>query len=471
MSMKLKLGLRSGSKTGSLGIVGGGGVADTTRPTCTITSTASGVVAGAFTCTFTFSEDVTGFALGDITVSANAGAGTFATVSASVYTAVITPTSTGTVTVDVAEGVCQDGAGNTNTAATQFSITAIAYSLLDNFTTDDAAPLTTPRTCEPGPGTLVAVDGNGWDISSGVLQAINAGVTNKITSGATYTLAEGLAVGLGSVGLKSGATTFVGSGGFSTGNTSGDVNGIKLDASISLYFGSGLVVGRNASYTTTGAVVVRTASGKFALYVKGGNYSDWHLVWISRAFDTTNRAATYTDQPTASRLSQISSMQVAVLPAPFNSEYGLASSYSATAAANATKTHDANGFIEATRTMATNDVFELSFRQTDADNRWIIRASQAGSTVKIIERNAGVETERGSVAQTFTNGTNYRFAVKCFGNAIYSTNSINGQVLYESATFNASATTCAVSHDVTNFAVYPGYLTGTALSVLQSFNP
>jgi hypothetical protein len=111
-------------KTGLL-LFFSGGPSDTTRPTVAITSAAATITAAAFTCTFTFSEDVSGFELGDITV-ANGTAGTFATVSASVYTAVITPTATGTVTVDVAEGVCQDAAGNTNTAATQFSILYVA---------------------------------------------------------------------------------------------------------------------------------------------------------------------------------------------------------------------------------------------------------------------------------------------------------------------------------------------------------
>jgi hypothetical protein len=100
----------------------GGAAPDVTRPTVAITSAASGTTPGAFTCTFTFSEDVTGFVVGDITCSANAGAGTFNAVSASVYTAVITPTTLDTVTVDVAEGVAEDAAANTNTAATQFSI-------------------------------------------------------------------------------------------------------------------------------------------------------------------------------------------------------------------------------------------------------------------------------------------------------------------------------------------------------------
>lgn len=117
----MKLGFWSGwGKPISLRIGATGGGGDTTAPTCAITSTASGATAAAFTCTFTFSESVSGFALGDITVG-NGTAGTFAG-SGAVYTAVITPTALGTVTVDVGAGVCQDAAGNNNTAATQFSI-------------------------------------------------------------------------------------------------------------------------------------------------------------------------------------------------------------------------------------------------------------------------------------------------------------------------------------------------------------
>lgn len=46
----------------------------------------------------------------------------------------------------------------------------MVYLLLDEFTTADAAPLTSPRTCEPGPGTLTAaqVDGS-LAVASGAL--------------------------------------------------------------------------------------------------------------------------------------------------------------------------------------------------------------------------------------------------------------------------------------------------------------
>ncbi len=95
---------------------------DLVKPTVTITSDASDPHNGAFTATFTFSEDVTGFAADDITVG-NGAASNFQTTSAKVYTATITPTATGEVTIDVAADKAQDLVGNNNTAATQLSVT------------------------------------------------------------------------------------------------------------------------------------------------------------------------------------------------------------------------------------------------------------------------------------------------------------------------------------------------------------
>ena len=96
-------------------------VLDNTAPTVTITGV-PGTSSAPFTATFTFSEAVTGFVVGDITLD-NATASNFTVTSTTVYTALITPTAYGTVTVDVAVNVAQDAAGNDNTAATQASST------------------------------------------------------------------------------------------------------------------------------------------------------------------------------------------------------------------------------------------------------------------------------------------------------------------------------------------------------------
>ncbi len=76
----------------------------------------------AFSVTFEFDEDVTGFAVGDIALT-NATAGNFVAVDGNSYTADITPTGAGNITIDVDTGAAQDIAGNDNVAATQVAVT------------------------------------------------------------------------------------------------------------------------------------------------------------------------------------------------------------------------------------------------------------------------------------------------------------------------------------------------------------
>ena len=93
---------------------------DTTAPTVAISAPAE--ARGPFTATFTFSEDVSGFELGDIDVDNGTASDFNINAAGDVYTATITPTEHGTVTLDVAAAVAIDGAGNTNTAADQVTI-------------------------------------------------------------------------------------------------------------------------------------------------------------------------------------------------------------------------------------------------------------------------------------------------------------------------------------------------------------
>ena len=100
-------------------------VVDNTRPSVTITGVPA-TSSAAFSATFSFSEPVTGFLVGDITVSNGTASSFSETTVGEVWTALITPTATGTVTVAVADGVAADEAGNDNTAATSVSSTYTA---------------------------------------------------------------------------------------------------------------------------------------------------------------------------------------------------------------------------------------------------------------------------------------------------------------------------------------------------------
>ncbi|RYY17393.1 MAG: hypothetical protein EOO36_09775, partial [Cytophagaceae bacterium] len=101
---------------------------DTMRPTVVLTSSsgASGStnVPAPFAFTATFSENVTGFIAGDLTVT-NGTVTNFVAVSGTVYTFSVTPVTPNTVTtVTVAVNSSQDAAGNTNLASNTYSLTS-----------------------------------------------------------------------------------------------------------------------------------------------------------------------------------------------------------------------------------------------------------------------------------------------------------------------------------------------------------
>ena len=93
-------------------------VVDNTKPTVTITIPPTSTA--AFTAMFAFNEDVTGFALDDITVG-NGTRSAF-TGAARTYMATITPAANGTVTVDVVAAAAEDWAGNSNAAMRASSV-------------------------------------------------------------------------------------------------------------------------------------------------------------------------------------------------------------------------------------------------------------------------------------------------------------------------------------------------------------
>ena len=97
-------------------------VLDNEAPTVVISSSEStNTSVSPINVTITFNEDVNEFIETDITVG-NGSVTSFTETNSQVYAAEVTPTASGTVTVDVPVGVALDIVGNENTAATQWSI-------------------------------------------------------------------------------------------------------------------------------------------------------------------------------------------------------------------------------------------------------------------------------------------------------------------------------------------------------------
>ncbi|MFZ2956054.1 MAG: Ig-like domain-containing protein [Candidatus Ozemobacteraceae bacterium] len=94
------------------------------RPTVTLSAEASDTIRiSSFPVTITFSADVIGFALGDVSVN-NGVPGNLQTVIANrVFTIDVTPTGNGLITVDIASDVVRDAIGNFNAAAPRLNRT------------------------------------------------------------------------------------------------------------------------------------------------------------------------------------------------------------------------------------------------------------------------------------------------------------------------------------------------------------
>nr|WP_319250254.1 Ig-like domain-containing protein [uncultured Celeribacter sp.] len=153
--------------------------ADITRPTVTL-DMPSGLVNAPFTLTMTFSEEVTGVALGNISVS-NGTVSNLQQTSTTVYTATITPDADGTVTVNFAENAVMDLSGLGNTAATAVTNTADLT---------DPTPTLTATPDFPGTPYMVTISFNedvtGLDL--GDFSTTNVDLSSLSGSGDSYTL-------------------------------------------------------------------------------------------------------------------------------------------------------------------------------------------------------------------------------------------------------------------------------------------
>ncbi|MFN8377756.1 MAG: Ig-like domain-containing protein [Anaerolineae bacterium] len=154
---------------------------DTVSPTTTISSTATDPTSTSpIPVTVTFSESVSGFVDTDVTVT-NGTVSNF-TGGGTLYSFDVTPSADGTVTVDVAAGVATDAAGNSNTAATQFSISYDGTAP----TTTISSTATSPTNTSPIPVTVTFSESVSGFVA-GDVSVGNGAVDNFSGSGTTYT--------------------------------------------------------------------------------------------------------------------------------------------------------------------------------------------------------------------------------------------------------------------------------------------
>ncbi len=331
-------------------------------------------------------------------------------------------------------------------------------------TPDEAAPLASPRTCVPGPGTLTVVQTAGTHSVSGGEWVFSA---NNIGFSALGWFSDDMGWSTGKALLFRALLT-------RTASDSGAIVGVMWKTALDFnpnftnlvafrfdgLAGIGVQAGQSGSVanvsvpTLTQGVDFCVVAGEHPKFLAGST-----LLWVgTTAFIAFHAFATVANAD--GKVSGLRVLDLSLYDSRFASDYGLATSRVAAADAGTVTTMSSDALVEATWTPAASDVYELSVRRTDDDNRWIVRCDQAAGTIKLVERNGGVETERSSAAQTWTVGTAYRVVAICDGTTIKTwVNSGLAKNTYSSATFNQTATGVKTSHAVTNLIVWPRYVT------------
>jgi hypothetical protein len=171
---------------------------DTTPPTVTITQAvgqADPTSVSPINFTVTFSEAVSDFATGDVTLSGSAGANSaVVTGGPTVYNVVVSGmTTSGTVTITVAAGVAHDAAGNANTPSinTDNTVTYLGDTTGPTVTINQAAGQADPTNASPINFTAIFSE-NVTDFTSAdvTITGVAGSPTVNVTgSGTTYNVA------------------------------------------------------------------------------------------------------------------------------------------------------------------------------------------------------------------------------------------------------------------------------------------
>ena len=198
----------------------------------------------------------------------------------------------------------------------------------DEFLTDEAAPLTSPRTAEPGPGTGVVVDtGNNVTIAGskfvvgGVAGNGDPGYSNDVI----VTRAQGIALyGVHNTGGKLRV-------GFDGSKSSSLIDELAFawNSSIELRIFDDSnetstieILTADTDYKT--AVILRSAGAFFA--IKGGTeFSDWTLVWIAIANTTASLFGQFSRLTAGASVHD--NMRVSQLSGPWLTDSGIALLY------------------------------------------------------------------------------------------------------------------------------------------------
>lgn len=218
------------------------------------------------------------------------------------------------------------------------------------------------------------------------------------------------------------------------------------------------------------AITIYRSTGGSWIYIKGDVFTDWKLAFVYNAGTTSPINPAAIARAAGSGVFYMKKIKAGLL-SQFVGQYANVTTRLAVTVANDTiNAALGDALIEHTIVAATGVTQELMVRRTDDNNCIIIRMDFTGATIKVYEKNAGVEVEKtgGTTAMTWVNGTSYRILVSLYGSDIRVTVGLAGKNDASSA-FNASVTGVKVSHAGTDLIAWPLDPPAGALAQLNAF--
>lgn len=302
--------------------------------------------------------------------------------------------------------------------------------IFDQFTTARPVGQITGTLTEPSGHTRVDTDPDGIHTLTGGEYAINGTASNVVAGyiSPLYARIPGRALyyksTLRTTPAQARAAWTAGALANTSIATGGDIiatNQMHVRSNFSVPVNSA-VIAASGSELVEGFAIQRQNGGFFLSRAGGaGNYRLW---WVYRdgLYDQSYCNAVIQQGVVGATNVKFDDFKIIDLPAPFNSEYGLATDRKASPIVSDTLTHTADAIVEFTWTPLSSGLLDLMVRRTDDNNTLIVRCDQANSNIKVFEKVAGTETQKGSTGtQTWTVGTVYRVVVSLYGTAIVAT--------------------------------------------------
>lgn len=293
---------------------------------------------------------------------------------------------------------------------------SIEYLFRALFGTDTAAPLANPTAVEVG--TIVPTDtGNKMSITGGALALLGKSTWGDPSwrSGATIARSAGNALVFRiNPNVYTPTTFYAVFGGYPTTTTSTQPQAgyavVSGGLSINLA-GAELTALPSLEIQEHTVAAIMRSTGAFFVSVDRGR-----LLWVSKA-GTNALYLGGTDYFAQTFL--FNEAHAANWGTDWQTDTAFLSANVATPTTGETITHEADCLLEFTWTPGAGETLSLEFRKTDANNLWRLDCAQAGGTIKLWKREAGVETEYSTgKTQTWGVGAAKRIVISMVDSAI-----------------------------------------------------